>query len=103
MTTLNDSERGKVDPLPVSSTSHPYPVAEEIARNIRKNGIAVLQAVGSAAVTQAIKAVSMAYGYLLSDGIEIKWKSELADIINRGYKSTVTRFIIEQRQVLTPR
>jgi len=81
----------------VFTSSHPYPLAEEIARNIRQDGVAKLQAMGTGAVNQAIKAISIAYGYLLSDGIEITWRSELTDVVIRDSEWTAMRFIIEQK------
>jgi stage V sporulation protein S len=88
---------GKGEPIRVSSLSHAYPVAAEIAHLVRTQGKAEIQAMGTGAVDQAIKAISIAYGYLWSDGIEIVWKSEIADIVNREYMWTATRFIVEPR------
>jgi stage V sporulation protein S len=97
MTTLDPLIRGKADPIRVSSASHPYPLAAEVAHIVRAHGTAEIQAMGAGAVSQTVKALSIAYGYLWSDGIEIEWKSELADVVNRDYEWTATRFIVERR------
>jgi stage V sporulation protein S len=87
----------KVNVISVFTSSNPYPVAETIARNIRQHGIANLQAMGAGAVNQAVKSISLAYGLLLRDGIEITWRSELTDIVNRETEWTAMRFTVERQ------
>ena len=60
-----------MDVLRVSATSKSRALAGCIAGVIRNNGRAELQAIGAAAVNQAIKAVAIAREFLVHDGIDI--------------------------------
>jgi stage V sporulation protein S len=97
MMRVDQSTHQKGNKIDVTTLTHPYPVAEAIAHNIRKDGVAEIQAMGASAVTKAVTAISIAWSYLLSDGIEITWKSELADVVSREYEFTATRIIVERR------
>jgi stage V sporulation protein S len=87
----------KPNVISVFTSSHPYPLAEEIADNIRQSGSIKLQAMGTGAVNQAVKAIRLACGYLSSDGIEITWQSELTDVVIRDAEWTAMRFTVKRR------
>jgi stage V sporulation protein S len=57
-------------PLKVSAKSSPNAVAGALAATLRERESAELQAVGAAAINQAIKAVAIARNYLKPSGID---------------------------------
>lgn len=60
-----------MDVLKVSSKSNPNSVAGALSGIIREKQIVEIQAVGAGAVNQAIKAISIARGFLLR--MELIW------------------------------
>jgi stage V sporulation protein SpoVS len=57
-----------VDVIKVSGTSRTSAVAGAIAGVVRENKRAEVQAIGASAVNQAVKAMTLAKGYLVNDG-----------------------------------
>jgi len=57
--------------LKVSATSEPVRLAGAIAACVRQSGEAEMQAIGAAAVNQAVKAVAISRGYLAPVGIDV--------------------------------
>ena len=86
-----------MEPLKVSSKSAPNAVAGAIAGVIRESGSAELQAVGTGAANQAIKAVAIASGYLAPAGIDLVCIPAFASVVIDGEERTAIRLIVEQR------
>lgn len=57
--------------LKISSNSKPKSVAGAISAVLRANGSVEVQAIGAGAVNQAIKAIAIARGYVIANGIEL--------------------------------
>jgi stage V sporulation protein S len=56
-----------------------------------------VQAIGAGAVNQAIKAVTIARGYLALDGIDIVFVPVFIELSIDGLERTAVRFIVEPR------
>ena len=86
-----------VEILKVSANSNPKSVAGALAAVIREKGMAELQAVGAGAVNQAAKALAIAHGYLLGDGIDLVCIPHFIEIEIDGQERTALRFSVEAR------
>lgn len=60
-----------VETLRVSGKSRPNAVAGAVAALLRSQGRVEVQAIGPAAVNQAVKALAIARGYLVGDGLDL--------------------------------
>ena len=83
--------------LKVSSKSAPNSVAGAIAGVIRESGCVEVQAVGAGAANQAIKAVTVARGYLAPSGIDLVCVPAFANVVIDGEERTAIKLIVEPR------
>jgi stage V sporulation protein S len=81
--------------IKVSASSRTAAVAGAIAGVVRQHHSAVVQAIGAGAVNQAVKALVVATGYLKSDGIDISFLPEFADVNIGDSVRTAIKFVIE--------
>lgn len=86
-----------MDVLRVSATSPTRALAGAIAKVIRQEGHAELQAIGAAAVNQAIKAAAIAREFLVLDGIDIVLVPSFTTVMIGGEEKSAIRFIAEKR------
>jgi stage V sporulation protein S len=86
-----------MDIIKVSATSRTAAVAGAIAGVIRENKHADVQAIGAGAVNQAVKAVVLAKGYLVNDGIDIICIPAFVDVDIEGKIRTAIKIIVEPR------
>ncbi len=86
-----------MDVLKVSSKSKPNSVAGALANAFRENGRVEMQAVGAAAINQAVKAVAIARGYVAPTGKDLICIPAFADVIIDGEERTAIKLIIEAR------
>jgi stage V sporulation protein S len=86
-----------MDIVRVSSSSPTAKVAGAIAGIMREKGHVAVQAIGAAAVNQAVKALAVARGYLQEDGIEIAIIPEFVDIEIDNQERSVMKFWVERR------
>ncbi len=85
-----------MDPLiKVSANSRTAAVAGAIAGVVREHHRAEVQAIGAAAVNQAIKALIVATGYLKNDGISISCVPEFNDVSIEDKVRTAIKLVIE--------
>jgi len=90
--------------LKVSATSKPNSVAGAIAATLRESntknnlecGVEV-QAVGAAAVNQAIKAVAITRGYVAPNGLDLVVIPAFSEVTIDGEIRTAIKLIIEPR------
>jgi stage V sporulation protein S len=87
----------EVEMLKVSGHSKPGLVAGAIAGVVRQKGRVEVQAIGAGAINQAIKAVAIARGYLISGGIDICFIPAFIDIIINQEERTGIKLLIEHR------
>lgn len=84
-----------MDLIKVSGTSRTSAVAGAIAGVIRENQRAEVQAIGSQAVNQAVKALALARRYLRRDALDIVVVPEFVDINIEDKVRTAIRFSVE--------
>jgi stage V sporulation protein S len=81
----------------VAATSRSTAVAGAIAGVMREKGRVDVQAIGAGAVNQAIKAVTIARGYLELDGIDIVCLPSFVEVMIDDQERTAVRLSIEKR------
>ena len=85
-----------MDLIKVSATSRTSAVAGAIAGIVREHHRAEVQAIGAAAVNQALKALILATGYLKEDGIPVAFVPEFAEITIGDQVRTAIKFVVER-------
>jgi stage V sporulation protein S len=83
--------------IKVSANSRTAAVAGAIAGVMREHRYAEVQSIGAGAVNQAIKAVILAKGYLVNDGIDIICVPEFVDVDIEGKVRTAIKLTITPR------
>lgn len=78
----------------VSSTSAPASLAGAIAKSVREGKRIELQAIGSGAVNQAVKAIAIARGYVTASGIELVCIPSFFDAVIDGQERTGIRLMV---------
>jgi stage V sporulation protein S len=86
-----------MDVIRVAAASRSTAVAGAIAGVIREQGHVNVQAIGAGAVNQAIKAVTIARGYLELDGIDVVCVPSFVEVVIDGQERTAVRLSIEKR------
>ena len=86
-----------VDIIRVAAQSRSTSVAGAIAGVVREQGRAELQAIGAAAVNQAVKAAAIACGFLALDGLDMVCIPSFADVEIDGQQRTAIRLTVEPR------
>jgi stage V sporulation protein S len=86
-----------VNLIKVSGTSRTSAVAGAIAGVVRDHNRADIQAIGASAINQATKAMILARGYLLQDGINVVCIPEFVDVEIDGKVRTAVKFAVEPR------
>jgi stage V sporulation protein S len=83
--------------IKVSSQSRSTAVAGAIAGVMREHGYAEVQAIGASALNQAIKAVTIARGYLVQDGFDLVIVPEFTEVQIEGLERTAVRMAVFKR------
>ena len=83
--------------IKVSAQSRSTAVAGAIAGVMREQGHAEMQAIGASAVNQAIKALAIARGYLVQDGIGLAVSPSFNEVEIEGNERTAVRFAVYKR------
>lgn len=83
--------------LKVSKNSNPGSVAGALSGIVRERGSAELQAIGAAAVNQAVKAVAIARGFLAPSGFDIVCVPAFSEIEVAGEERTAIKFMISDK------
>ena len=86
-----------MDTIKVAASSRSTAVAGAIAGVMREKGSVHVQAIGAGAVNQAIKAVTIARGYLEQDGIDVVCVPSFAEVIIDGQERTAVRLSVAKR------
>lgn len=80
--------------LKVASASNPGALAGSIAKNIQEGKLVELIAVGAAAVNQSVKAMTIARGYVATQGLDLTFRPGFQDIEIEGETKTAIKFIV---------
>ena len=83
--------------IKVSANSRTAAVAGAIAGVMREHRYAEVQSIGAGAVNQAVKAIILAKGYLVNDGIDIICIPEFVDVEIDGKVRTAIKLIVSPR------
>jgi stage V sporulation protein S len=83
--------------IKVSANSRTAAVAGAIAGVMREHRFAEVQSIGAGAVNQAIKAVILAKGYLINDGIDIICVPQFVDVDIDGKVRTAIKLTVTPR------
>jgi stage V sporulation protein S len=83
--------------IKVSANSRTAAVAGAIAGVMRESRLAEVQSIGAGAVNQSVKAMILAKGYLINDGIDIVCVPEFVDVEIDGKVRTAIRFTVTPR------
>ncbi len=81
--------------LRVSARSKPAAVAGAIAGVVRARRRAEVQAIGAAAVNQAVKAVAIARGFLVPAGLDLVCRPAFTEVPTADGERTVICLILE--------
>jgi stage V sporulation protein S len=81
----------------VSAQSRSTAVAGAIAGVMREHGYAEIQAIGASAINQAIKAVTIARGYLEQDGMDLVVVPSFTEVEIDGNERTAVRLSVFKR------
>ena len=88
------------DLVRVSSQSRSTSVAGAIAGIMRDDGYVEVQAIGAPAVNQAVKAMTIARGYLVQDNIDLMIVPSFHQVDIDGQERTAIHFAVFQRAML---
>ncbi|MCL2398949.1 MAG: stage V sporulation protein S [Defluviitaleaceae bacterium] len=83
--------------LKVSSQSKPKLVAGAIAAVVRTGESVEIQAIGAAAVNQAVKSIAVARGYVVPNGIDLVSYPAFSQLEVDGEEKTSIKFVVERR------
>ena len=83
--------------IKVSANSRTAAVAGAIAGVMRDNRYAEVQSIGAGAVNQAVKAIILAKGYLINDGMDIITTPEFVDVEIDGKVRTAIKLVVTLR------
>jgi stage V sporulation protein S len=83
--------------IKVSANSRTAAVAGAIAGVMREQRYAEVQSIGAGAVNQSVKAIILAKGYLINDGIDIVCYPEFVDVEIDGKVRTAIKIIVTPR------
>lgn len=86
-----------METLKVSSKSNPNSVAGALANVIREKKEAEVQAIGAGALNQAIKAITIARGFVAPSGKNLVCIPAFTDIIIDGEERTAIKLIVEAK------
>ncbi len=82
--------------IKVSAQSRSTAVAGAIAGVMREQGHAEMQAIGASAVNQAIKAITIARGYVEQDGFDLSVVPSFTEVDIEGNERTAVRFSVRK-------
>lgn len=83
--------------IKVSANSRTAAVAGAIAGVMRESHYAEVQSIGAGAINQTIKAIILAKGYLVNDGIDLICVPEFVDVEIEGKVRTAIKMVVTGR------
>lgn len=86
--------------LKVSAKTHVIKVAGAIAGIMREKKSVEVQAVGAAAVNQAVKAIAIARGFLAPNGIEVVCRPAFFNVEIKGEDRSAIKIVVEEKRGL---
>ncbi|WP_442877241.1 stage V sporulation protein S [Deinococcus sp. YIM 134068] len=86
----------------MSGKSRPNAVAGAVAALLRSRGQVEVQAIGPAAVNQAVKALAIARGYLAGDGLDLTAQPAFVKLDMDEEERTAVHFFVHALRVPAP-
>ena len=86
-----------IEMIKVATNSSPSKVAGSLATIIREQKVVEIQTIGAGALNQAIKAIAIARGFLVSSGLDIVVIPSLREVMINESDKTAIRLRIERR------
>ncbi|MGM9858171.1 MAG: stage V sporulation protein S [Bacilli bacterium] len=83
--------------IKVATNSSPSKVAGSLATIIREQKVVEMQTIGAGALNQAIKAIAIARGFLVSSGIDIVVIPSFREVMINQSEKTAIKLRIERR------
>ena len=83
--------------IKVSAQSRSTAVAGAIAGVMRDHGYAEVQAIGASAVNQAVKAITIARGYLEQDNMDLAVVPNFTEVTIDGNERTAVRIAVHKQ------
>ena len=86
-----------IEMIKVATNSSPSKVAGSLATIIREQKVVEIQTIGAGALNQAIKAIAIARGFLVSSGIDIVVIPSFREVMINQNEKTAIKLRIERR------
>ena len=86
-----------IEMIKVATNSSPSKVAGSLATIIREQRVVEIQTIGAGALNQAIKAIAIARGFLVSSGIDIVVIPSFREVMINQSEKTAIKLRIERR------
>ena len=86
-----------METLKVGTKSDPNRVAGALANVLREKGNVEIQAIGAGALNQAIKAITIARGFVAPSGKNLICIPAFSDIVIDGEERTAIKLIVEAK------
>ena len=86
-----------IEMIKVATNSSPSKVAGSLATIIREQKVVEIQTIGAGALNQAIKAIAIARGFLVSSGIDIVVIPSFREVMINQSEKTAIKLRIERR------
>ena len=86
-----------IEMIKVATNSSPSKVAGSLATLIREQKVVEIQTIGAGALNQAIKAIAIARGFLVSSGIDIVVIPSFREVMINQSEKTAIKLRIERR------
>ena len=86
-----------IEMIKVATNSSPSKVAGSLATIIREQKVVEIQTIGAGALNQAIKAIAIARGFLVSSGIDIVVIPSCREVMINQSEKTAIKLRIERK------
>ena len=86
-----------IEMIKVATNSSPSKVAGSLATIIREQKVVEIQTIGAGALNQAIKAIAISRGFLVSSGIDIVVIPSFREVMINQSEKTAIKLRIERR------
>ena len=86
-----------IEMIKVATNSSPSKVAGSLATIIREQKVIEIQTIGAGALNQAIKAIAIARGFLVSSGFDIVVIPSFREVMINQSEKTAIKLRIERR------
>lgn len=86
-----------IEMIKVATNSSPSKVAGSLATIIREQKVVEIQTIGAGALNQAIKAIAIARGFLVSSGIDIVVIPSFREVMINQSEKTAIKLRIERK------